>query len=65
MIVVESIIIEGNDFTHTYSDLSVYILNEKGEKYAEAYDLVDFPHTYTETDEQIPQPPEDGEGQLM
>lgn len=64
MIIVENMQIEGNNFTKTYSNLSVYILNESGEKYAEAYDLTEFPHTYTETDELIPKPHEDDRDQL-
>ena len=50
MVVVERITINGREFTFTRSDAGFYIENEKGERYGEAYDLVEYPHTYTETD---------------
>lgn len=50
MIITENLTIGGKDFTKKYSDKNVYIENEIGQQYAEAIDLVDHPHTYTETD---------------
>lgn len=50
MIITENLTIGGKDFTKKYSDKNVYIENESGQRYAEAIDLVDHPHTYTETD---------------
>jgi hypothetical protein len=50
MIITENLTIGGKDFTKKYSDKSVYIENESGQQYAEAIDLVDYPHAYTETD---------------
>ena len=53
MIITENLTIGGKDFTKKYSDKNVYIENESGQQYAEAIDLVDYPHTYTETDNPI------------
>ena len=50
MIITENLTIGGKDFTKKYSDKNVYIEIESGQQYAEAIDLVDYPHTYTETD---------------
>ena len=50
MIITENLIICGKDFTKKYSDKHVYIENESGQRYAEAIDLMDYPHDYTETD---------------
>lgn len=50
MIIPENLTIGGKDFTKKYSDKHVYIKNESGQRYAEAIDLVDYPHDYTETD---------------
>lgn len=61
MVVVERITINGREFTFTRSDAGFYIENEKGERYGEAYDLVEYPHVYTETDEKIPDVPDEPE----
>ena len=53
MIISKELIIGNKDFTKKYSDKNVYIENEHGQQYSEAIDLVDYPHTYTETDIQI------------
>lgn len=53
MILTENLTIGGKDFTKKYSDKNVYIENEGGQQYAEAIDLVDYPHDYTETDKPI------------
>ena len=50
MIIAENLSIGSKDFTKKYSDKNVYIRNESGQQYAEAIDLVDYPHTYTETE---------------
>lgn len=53
MIITENLTISGKDFTKKYSDNNVYIENESGQRYAEAIDLVEYPHDYTETDTPI------------
>ena len=50
MIITENLTIGSKDFTKKYSDQNVYIENESSQQYAEAIDLVDYPHTYVETD---------------
>lgn len=50
MIITENLTIGGKGFTNKHSDKNVYIENESSQRYAEAIDLVDYPHTYTETD---------------
>lgn len=50
MIITKELIIGDQDFTKKYSDKNVYVENENGQQYSEAIDLVDHPHTYTETD---------------
>ena len=50
MIVTENIIINGKEFSRTYSSLGFYIERD-GIKYGEAIDLPTFGYTYTETDE--------------
>lgn len=59
MIKTEQITFSGTDFTYTYSDAGFKIKNQNGEIYDEAYDLVEMPRTYTETD--IPIQPEEEE----
>lgn len=49
MIVVENIIMNGKDFTYTYSDANRYVVRE-GVSYSEAYDPAEFGRTYTEGD---------------
>lgn len=49
MIITENLTIGGKGFTNKHSDKNVYIENESGQQYAKAIDLVDYPHTYTET----------------
>lgn len=56
MILTENLTIGGKDFTKKHSDKNVYIENEGGQQYAEAIDLVDYPHDYTETDIPIDTP---------
>ena len=57
MIKTEQITFSGTDFIYTYSDAGFKIKNQNGEIYDEAYDLVEMPRTYTETD--IPIKPEE------
>ena len=54
MIVKENVEINNVHFIYTYSD-SQYIIKqvETGELYAEAYDLVEMPKEYEETDIKI------------
>ena len=54
MIIKENVKINGVDFIYTYSD-SQYIIKqiETGELYGEAYDLVELPKEYEETDIKI------------
>lgn len=50
--------IDGRAFTYTRSDAGFLIKQEdSGQIYTDAYDLVEYPHDYTETD--IPIPEED------
>lgn len=62
MIITTNLTIGGKDFTKKYSDKNVYIENESGQRYAEAIDLIDYPHTYTETD--IPIKEDTGDEQM-
>ena len=52
MIIIETITIDGREFTHTYSD--TYIIRKVGtdEIYTDAMDVLDF--EYEETDALIP-----------
>ena len=52
MIVTETIIINGKEFTKTYSDEG-FMIERNGERYSEAIDPAEFERTYTETAEQI------------
>ena len=51
MLVTEIKEINGREFKHNYSDAGMYILRNDGVKYIEAYDVLESPWTYTETDE--------------
>ena len=52
----ENVSISGNDFIYTYSDEGYYIKQEEtGKIYVSAYDLIEYPHTYTETKEKYPE----------
>lgn len=55
MIIIETITIDGREFTHTYSD--TYIIRKVGtdEIYTDAMDVLDF--EYEETDTPIPDEP--------
>ena len=53
MIITETVEINGREFTHTYSDAGMYIVNEDGIEYAEAYDPIEIPRTYTESSNPI------------
>lgn len=54
MIVKENVKINDFEFIHTYSD-SQYLIKQidTGELYGEAYDLVELPKEYEETDIKI------------
>ena len=54
---------DGVNLYRTYSDQNMMIEQETGARYYEAIDIENSGHTYTETDEPIPQP-EDGIGEL-
>lgn len=47
MIIVETIQIDGNNFTRTYSDDNRYVVRE-GISYDQAIDPIEYPRTYTE-----------------
>ncbi len=47
MIKVEQLVIDGRDFTYTYSDEGRYVVRD-GISYGEAYDPAEFGRTYTE-----------------
>lgn len=49
MVIKETKIINGKEFTHTYSDTGMMIMRD-GIRYAAAYDPIDTNRTYTETD---------------
>ena len=49
MIYAENVIINGRDFTRTYSDAGRYVVRE-GVAYSEAYDPAEYGRTYTEGD---------------
>lgn len=54
MIKTEVLIINGKNFTRTYSDEGKRLLqNETGNIYDEAIDIEGAPYTYTESDEEI------------
>lgn len=54
MIVIEALTINGNEFTHTYSDSGYRIKQDgTGIVYDDAIDPADSGRTYTETDELI------------
>lgn len=54
MIIQEQISANGSNFTYTYSNIHHKIRQvETGLLYDEAYDLVQYPMTYVETDELI------------
>ena len=54
MIIKENVKINGADFIYTYSDSQCLIKQiETGELYGEAYDLVEHPKEYEETDIKI------------
>lgn len=54
MIIQEIVTIDNTQFTYTYSDKNVKIKQiETNRIYDTAYDLVQYPMTYVETDELI------------
>lgn len=53
MIKTETRTIDGQELDYTYSTLHVYIENENGVRYEEAYDLKNSGHMYTETNQLI------------
>ena len=55
MIKTEIITVNDKDMIKTYSDKNVYIINANGVLYSCAYDLIDYPKVYTETDRIIGQ----------
>lgn len=54
MIKVETVTIRNKGFHRTYSDEG-YFIEREGEFYEEAFDPVDIPREYTETDQLIEQ----------
>lgn len=54
MIIKEELTINNKNFTRTYSDNDCYIKQiSSGNLYSEAYDLIDYPQEYEETDTKI------------
>lgn len=49
MIVQETVVIDGHEFTRTYSDANRYVVRD-GIAYDEAWDPAEFGRTYTEGD---------------
>lgn len=57
MIVQETITVGSRELRKSYSDNGKYIIQvETNIEYSEAIDPLDSPHTYTETDTDIPTP---------
>lgn len=55
MLITETITLNGKEFVHNYSDNGHYIIREDGKKFVDAIDVIDSGHTYTESEEIIPQ----------
>ena len=49
MLITEEIEIDGRMFKHNYSDINHYIIREDGVKFADAIDVIDTKHVYTES----------------
>lgn len=59
MLQTETVIEDGREFVHAWSDANMLIANATtGQRYVEAYDPADLdePRTYIETDQPIPTP---------
>lgn len=65
MLITEEIEIDGRMFKHNYSDDNHYIIREDGVKFADAIDVIDTMHTYTESDEEMPKLEENQEGKII
>lgn len=52
MIITETLVINGKEYTRRYSDLGVYIERD-GEQYEEAIDPIDSGRVYIETEQPI------------
>ena len=54
MMTVETIVIDGKEFIHTFSDLYKIKQIETGALYIDALDLIPSKYTYEETEEVLP-----------
>lgn len=65
MLITEEIEIDGRMFKHNYSDDNHYIIREDSIKFADAIDVIDTTHTYTESNEEMPKLEENQEGKII
>lgn len=65
MLITEEIEIDGRMFKHNYSDINHYIIREDGVKFADAIDVIDTTHIYTESSEEMAKPEENEEGKII
>lgn len=65
MLITEEIEIDGRMFKHNYSDINRYIVREDGVKFADAIDVIDTKHVYTESSEEMPKQEENEEGKII
>lgn len=55
MIIQEQVILNGKEYTHTYSDEYRLVQVETGVVYDDAYDIIPMSYTYIESEEKLPQ----------
>lgn len=65
MLITEEIEIDGRMFKHNYSDINHYIIREDGVKFADAIDVINTTHIYTESSEEMPKQEENEEGKII
>lgn len=65
MLITEEIEIDGRMFKHNYSDINRYIVREDGVKFADAIDVINTTHVYTESSEEMPKQEENEEGKII
>lgn len=65
MLVTEEIEIEGKMFKHNYSDDNHYIVREDGVEFADAIDVIDTKHVYTESSKEMPKQEDNMSGRII
>jgi len=65
MLITEEIEIDGRMFKHNYSDINHYIIREDGVKFADAIDVIDTKHVYTESNEEMLKQEQNEEGKII